>query len=297
MNSCLRVEDGYDLWLRYDPLPESDAANYRLYVHNVYLIGNSKIAESVGAEFTRALPSLVSTQISVFRLPDIPTSEWNTSILRGNLLLAGRFDYLANYGIALPAISDAIRNTEELPPDDGYRIFSIQMPDHDGSSRSVICITAETDLGVLYGTFAFLRLLQTGKAIDALNIYEYPKIRFRMMNHWDNLDGSIERGYAGRTLWKWDELPVVLDRRYTDYARACASIGINSSVLNNVNTQPQILERGYLERVAAIAGVFRGYGIRVFLSVNFGSPKSIGGLSTADPCDPAVVAWWHTKAD
>ncbi len=170
--------------------------------------------------------------------------------------------------------------------------------------RKTVLIYADRDIGLYYGTFYFLRLLQTGQAIDRLDIVSRPEIRFRLLDHWDNLDGSIERGYAGKSLWKWKDLPGKISPRYRDYARANASIGINGVVVNNVNADPRILTAEYLEKVAVLATVFRPYGIRMYLSVNFASPVSgrfelngnrkggIGNLKTADPLDPGVKAWW-----
>jgi alpha-glucuronidase len=117
-----------------------------------------------------------------------------------------------------------------------------------------------------------------------------------MLNHWDNTDGTIERGYAGRSLWKWDELPRTIDPRYVDYARANASIGINGSVPNSVNADARILSAEYLVKVAALADTWRPYGVRMYLSANFAAPVRLGGLKTADPLDPGVAAWWKAKA-
>ena len=138
--------------------------------------------------------------------------------------------------------------------------------------------------------------MQTGQPISALDIAERPRAERRVLNHWDNLDGSIERGYAGQSLWKWAELPSRIDPRVEDYARANASIGINGTAINSVNANPQSLTRPYLEKAAALANAFRPYGIRVYLSANFAAPKTIGGLPTADPLDPAVARWWRDKA-
>jgi alpha-glucuronidase len=118
-----------------------------------------------------------------------------------------------------------------------------------------------------------------------------------MLDHWDNLDGSVERGYAGRSLWEWDRLPGALSPRYRDYARANASIGINGSVLTNVNASATVLTPAYLAKAAAIAGVLRPYGIRVYLTARFSAPMELGGLPTADPLDPRVREWWRRKAD
>jgi alpha-glucuronidase len=124
-----------------------------------------------------------------------------------------------------------------------------------------------------------------------------PHFGLRMLDHWDNLDGSIERGYAGRSIWRWDELPEVVSPRYRDYARANASIGINAVSLNNVNADAQILTPAVLRKVAAIADVFRPWGLRVFLSARFSAPIELGGLPTADPLDARVADWWRAKAD
>ena len=163
--------------------------------------------------------------------------------------------------------------------------------------QSPIVITANKDIGVLYGVFHFLRLLQTHHDLDGVSMSSSPKLQWRMLNHWDNLDGTIERGYAGLSIWDWQTLPDTLSQRYVDYARANASIGINGVALNNVNASPKILTPAYLSKVAALADVFRPYGIHVFLSVNFASPKVLGPLETADPLDANVHRWWHDKID
>jgi alpha-glucuronidase len=124
-----------------------------------------------------------------------------------------------------------------------------------------------------------------------------PKIQLRLLDHWDNLDRSVERGYAGQSLWDWPALPGTISPRYKDYARANASLGINGAVLTNVNANALILTPAYLTKVAAIAGVFRPYGIKVYLTARFSAPIEIGGLKTADPLDSAVSRWWKNKAD
>ena len=158
-----------------------------------------------------------------------------------------------------------------------------------------VYIESTTDRGVLYGAYHLLRLQETGQAKQELQIVEQPKHDLRILNHWDNLDRTVERGYAGYSLWKWDELPETISPRYKEYARANASIGINATVLNNVNASPDILNADYLKKVKAIAGIFRPYGIKVYLSVNFSSPKVLGGLENSDPLNPAVRKWWKDK--
>lgn len=169
---------------------------------------------------------------------------------------------------------------------DGYSIKS---------NNQKIIISAASDIGLLYGSYCLLRLQQTGADLTTLDIEELPSYDIRVLNHWDNLDGTIERGYAGYSLWKWDELPNTLSPRYKEYARANASIGINGTVLNNVNASPNILKKDYLEKVKALADIFRPYGLKVYLSVNFSSPKVLEGLSDSDPLNPEVQKWWKAK--
>jgi len=175
------------------------------------------------------------------------------------------------------------------PPREGYSI--------QGGAGAPLRILANDDAGILYGAFALLRALGTARPPSALVTASAPRIQRRILDHWDNLNGFVERGFAGRSLWDWFTLPDYLDPRYRDYARADASVGINGAVLNNVNADPLALTAPYLAKVAALAGVFRPYGIRVYLSARFSAPVELGGLKTADPLDPAVIRWWNAKAD
>lgn len=167
-------------------------------------------------------------------------------------------------------------------------------------------IIASSSIGVLYGAYDLLRLQETGN-LSHLSKTEKPAVNLRILNHWDNLDGSIERGYAGKSIWKWDE--IILDKagefkniskdlhnRLITYARSNASIGINGAVLNNVNASPQMMTSEYLHKVKVIADIFRPYGIRVYLSINFASPMALGYTKTADPLDMKVQLWWKKKA-
>ncbi|MDR3329427.1 MAG: alpha-glucuronidase [Prevotellaceae bacterium] len=171
--------------------------------------------------------------------------------------------------------------------DDGFSI--------SGSPQSGVTIAAVAEQGLLYGAYHLLRLQETQSLPPTLSITETPRYALRILNHWDNLDGSVERGYAGRSLWKWGELPDTLSPRYAAYARANASVGVNGTVLNNVNASPQILSPPMLRKVKAIADVLRPYHIRVYLSINFSSPMALGSLETADPLDKAVQRWWGGK--
>ncbi len=158
-------------------------------------------------------------------------------------------------------------------------------------------LSSASGLGVLYAAYALLRRQQTGVPLpDGAVWEEEPSYDIRVLDHWDNPDGTVERGYAGRSIWKWDELPGTVSPLYEEYARANASVGINAVVLNNVNAKPAMLSSAMLRKAAAVAAVLRPYGIRTCLSVNFASPKALGGLPTADPLDEGVRRWWEEKA-
>lgn len=158
-----------------------------------------------------------------------------------------------------------------------------------------ITLTSPTETGLLYAAYHLLRMQATGQNVTATQTTENPAYSLRILNHWDNMDRTVERGYAGQSLWNWEELPNTLSDRYKEYARANASIGINGTVLNNVNASPQILSTEYLQKVKALADIFRPYGLRVYLSVNFASPMALDSLSTADPLDKKVIRWWKNK--
>lgn len=163
------------------------------------------------------------------------------------------------------------------------------------SEDGVVRLRSLSETGLLYAAYHLLRLQACGNDCTALDICEKPLNDIRILNHWDNPDGTIERGYAGRSLWKWDELPATLSPRYKEYARANASVGINGTVLNNVNASPDVLSSENLTKVKALADLFRPYGIKVYLSVNFATPMKLGGLTTADPLNADVADWWKQK--
>ncbi|MFC0345281.1 alpha-glucuronidase [Epilithonimonas hispanica] len=170
---------------------------------------------------------------------------------------------------------------------DGYKIVS---------TPKKISVLAKTDLGLLYGSYHLLNLQQQKASFSNLKLEEKPSYDVRILNHWDNLDGTIERGYAGHSLWKWEDLPNKISPRYEEYARANASIGINATVLNNVNASPNMLREDYLKKVKVLADIFRPYGIKVYLSVNFSSPKVLGNTKDSDPLNKEVQKWWKDKA-
>lgn len=178
-----------------------------------------------------------------------------------------------------------IQKDKQLQPE-GFRI---QYKDNK------VVLTSPTETGLLYASYHLLRLQETGQSLNDSQVIENPAYNLRILNHWDNMDRTIERGYAGQSLWNWEELPNTLSDRYEAYARANASIGINGTVLNNVNASPKILSAEYLQKVKALADIFRPYGLRVYLSVNFASPMALDSLSTADPLNKEVIRWWKNK--
>ena len=178
-----------------------------------------------------------------------------------------------------------IQKDKQLQPE-GFRI------QHEDNK---ITLTSPTETGLLYAAYHLLRMQETGQNVVEAQTTENPAYNLRILNHWDNMDRTVERGYAGQSLWNWEELPNTLSDRYKEYARANASIGINGTVLNNVNASPKILSAEYLQKVKALADIFRPYGLRVYLSVNFASPMALDSLSTADPLDKEVIRWWKNK--
>ena len=269
----VHAEDGYALWMRYAPLEPALAADYHTRLAEVVAPDQTPTQRAAREELERGLTGLTGSAPRMHVAAAI-----NPSLVIGtpqsSTLIAPLRQELGALG------------------DEGYLLRQTRI---DG--RDVLLVAAPRDIGVLYGVFHLLRLLQTGASLDALEVRESPRMRLRVLNHWDNLDGYVERGYAGRSLWDWQTLPEWHDPRYTDYARANASVGINGTVLNNVNANAQSLAPDYLAKAATLADMFRPYGIRVYLSVRFSAPIELGGLKTADPLDPQVQRWWQHKAD
>ena len=269
-----RAETGHDLWLRYAPVQDANLrASYLRSAAAIVVPGGSPTGRVITDELQRGLQRMLGTRV--------PTSP---AVVPGAIV--------AGTPATSPSIASLGWGTRlaALGPE-GYVIQSVKMGQHP-----VTVVASAGEAGALYGTFHLLRLIQTGQAITPIDIEQRPRMQLRLLNHWDNLDGSIERGYAGPSLWKWAELPGRIDPRIEEYGRANASIGINGTVLNNVNAKPESLTAAYLEKAAALAQALRPYGIRVYLSANFSAPKTLGGLPTADPLDPAVGRWWRDKA-
>lgn len=263
------ADDGYRLWLKYDRI--NDAARRQAYTESaqfIALTGSSPILKTAADELQLGLQGLLGKSVPIIS---------NAGNRKGGVLLA---------------VQTTSGTDGQLLNNEGYRI---------AKKSGNLLVTGKTDAGVLYGAFALLRQMKTLQPIENLALTSNPKVQYRMLNHWDNVDGSIERGYAGSSLWKWYELPERVDPRYRDYARANASLGINGTVVNNVNASARFMTAEYLHKVAALAAVFRPYGIRIYLSVYFAAPKTLGdqtrpGLKTADPLDPQVRQWWANKA-
>lgn len=269
----VRAEDGYALWLRYAPVEPARAADARMRLAEVVAPDRTPTQRAAREELERGLRGLTG---NAPRMQGVGAT--NASLVLGTPQSS---TWIAPFREAIESLGD-----------EGYLLRRARI---DG--RDVLLVAARRDIGVLYGVFHLLRLLQTGALPDTLEVRESPRLRLRVLNHWDNLDGHVERGYAGRSLWDWQTLPEWRDPRYTDYARANASLGINGTVLNNVNASAQSLAPAYLAKAAALADVFRPYGIRVYLSARFSAPIELGGLKTADPLDPDVQRWWRDKAD
>jgi alpha-glucuronidase len=265
------AEDGYDLWLRYRPMEAAAAAQYA--PHAVAVVGgDSPTLRAAESELERGLGGLLGRPVGM--APAVGDGDIVLGTPQGSALVRGLNLNLAKLGT------------------EGYLIESTTIDGHP-----VTVIAANNDVGVLYGAFRLLRQVQTRKPIDRLDIADAPKIRIRILNHWDNLNRHVERGYAGQSIWDWWRLPDIKDPRYIDYARANASIGINGAVLNNVNAQPEVLTAPYIAKARAIADILRPYGMKIYLSAKWSAPIEIGGLKTADPLDPGVAAWWKAKAD
>lgn len=269
-------ETGYRLWQRYDLVQdEKKLKDYQSAIEEIVFEGNSEILSSAKNELRLGLEGLLGKPVTI-------SSKNNQK----NVLIAGT--------PANSPIINSLVKAEKLK-DLGAEGYLLETLSNGG--KKYIIIAANSDTGILYGTFHFLRLLQTHETINTLHIKSVPKTSHRILNHWDNLDRTVERGYAGFSLWNWHKLPDHIDPRYIDYARANASIGINGTVLTNVNANALILTEEFLTKVAALADAFRPYGLKVYLTARFSAPVEIGGLKTADPLDPEVKNWWNKKVN
>ncbi|MFE5119999.1 alpha-glucuronidase family glycosyl hydrolase [Streptomyces sp. NPDC056669] len=263
------------MWLRYGRVEDPGQLGcYRAALGTLVWQGGGPLQQSAVPELVRGLTGLLGTRVAP-----------RTSAPSHAALVVGT-----------PRSSALIR---ELVPaadlaefgDEGYVVRRVTR-----RGRDFTVVAAHADRGVLHGAFHLLRLVQTRRPLEHVDLTERPAASLRMADHWDNDDGSIERGYAGRSFFDWEKLPR-LDTRYTDYARVLASLGINGAVINNVNTPADYLAEPFLTKLAALAGVLRRYGVALYVTANFAAPIDLGGLNTADPFDPGVRDWWTKKAE
>jgi len=269
------AQKDYKLWLQYNKTSNTQiSAEYNTEIKGIVSLGNSETAKVWLDELELGLNSMLGNKVTI-----------KSKIEGENTVIVGSKSELNS------EIQKLVESDFEKINDEGFIIKSVVL-----KNKKQIIITGKKEVGVLYGVYSFLRLIQMNKPIKNLNIIDAPKTTIRILNHWDNLDRTVERGYAGFSLWNWQKLPDFIDQRYIDYARANASIGINGTVLTNVNANALILTPQYLEKVEALANVFRPYGIKVYLTARFSAPIEIGGLKTADPNNAEVANWWKEKA-
>ncbi len=264
-----KAEDGYDLWLRYSKVNNAELFDeYHEVCSSVFVPGSSETSKIIRDELEKGLSGMLDVDINF-------AGNWDD---KGLLVVTSESPLIEEYGL-----SDEVKKLGN----EGYLIKSI-----NEGGNAITIIASEDEIGSLYGTFHFLRLMQKRSGISNIDIAETPRTEHRILNHWDNLDRTVERGYAGFSIWDWHKLPRYIYQRYYDYARANASIGINGTVLTNVNANALVLTDEYIEKAAALADVFRPYGIQVYLTARFSAPIEIGGLETADPLDEDVRAFW-----
>jgi len=269
------AETGYDAWLRYARLANDAVAKYDWIPSTVVVLDNSVIANSARDELLRGTLGLLGKPLQIETNND--TSP--VIVLATTATLAN-----SHLPIDTTPLSKAAADS-----------FCLQTFTANG--KQSLAVIGNTDRGLLYGVFALLRRIATLEPIDSLEVCESPAAPIRILDHWDNLDGTIERGYAGKSIF-WDDGHVTKDlKRLSDYARLMASVGINGCSINNVNADARVVTREYLPEVAQIAEAFRPWGVRVFISLNFASPRDVGGVKTFDPLDPAAVAFWQRTVD
>jgi alpha-glucuronidase len=272
--AALSAETGSNAWLRYAALGDDANRQAREEIPAVITsLGDSILVQSASQEFMRGIRGMIGRTLRV-----------ESRVPREGAVVLGTL-------AAIRQTAPEFRLAASLGSD-GYWLKTATL----GGARYTI-VTAENDRGVLYGTFALLRKIGSGERIDPLDEKQSPFAPIRWVNQWDNLDGSIERGYGGRSLF-WEDNHARQDlRRVGEYGRLLASLGINGCAIDNVNANPRILAPDLVPEVARIAGVLRPWGVKAVLSVDFGSPKTLGALDTFDPLDPRVAEWWKAKAD
>jgi alpha-glucuronidase len=269
----LRAESGHDAWLPFARLDAHVAQMYETLPATVLVLGHSLVLETAKRELTHGINEMLGKTVRA-----------QTNLPREKSFILGTLKEVES---AVPDIRTAHKITDDA--------FWLTTRPVGGASR--VIITGSTDRGVLYGVFAFLSRIARNESIATLDELQEPYAPIRWVDQWDNLDGRIERGYAGRSIFfengavREDLTPV------NDYARLLASVGINGCNINNVNADPRVLDARFLPQLRRIADIFRPWGVRLSISVDLGSPKSIAGLETFDPLDPRVADWWKKKVD
>ncbi|HSC67388.1 MAG TPA: alpha-glucuronidase family glycosyl hydrolase [Cellvibrio sp.] len=277
---AVQAEDGYEMWLRYQPVAEQKLRkDYQKQLTQIMVEGDSPTLTAAVTELQRGVSGLLAKPVAVSK----DGAVTKNALIKHSLVIGtpANSPLIAslNLGERLAAVGN-----------EGYLLEKTRI-----NKRDVLVIAANSDVGVLYGSFHLLRLIQTQQPLDKLSIASAPKLQHRVVNHWDNVNRLVERGYAGLSLWDWGTLPDLKSQRYSDYARINASLGINGTVINNVNADPRLLSDQFLQKIAALADVFRPYGIKVYLSINYNSPRAFGDLDSADPLDPRVAKWWQER--
>ena len=269
----LFAENGEAGWLRYARLDPASASKYSMLPTKLLVLGDSEVLKAAQSEILNGFHSMLDRTL---RISGAPLT--GSAILVGTCERVRKFDRAFQFSAGLEG--------------DGYELISGMI-----HGQRVIVIVGRTERGVLYGTFAFLRKIALGADVSNLKTVENPSAPVRWINQWDNLDGSIERGYAGQSIF-FEHGRVRVDlTRAAEYARLLASVGISGCNVNNVNADLHILDPEFIPQLARIAAVFRPYGVRLGVSVNVSMPKQVGGLDTFDPLDPRVVDWWTQKFD
>ena len=263
--------DGYKLWLQYLPFENKAITQYYGdYLENTVVLGTSPTHRVLKKELELAFSGFFDRQIEPMNLESTAAA----------LLWIAKFEDLPD------PLQLSLKEKADLIEEEGYLLQF---------EKGKVIVTSKSDIGLLYGTFALLRKIQTREKLEELSEIENPKIQKRLLNHWDNLNRTVERGYAGFSIWNWHRLPHHIDQQHIDYARANASIGINGTSITNVNANALVLTPEYLEKAAALADAFRPYGIKVYLTARFNAPMVLDNLPTADPLDPEVQQWWKDK--
>ena len=268
----LAAETGAEAWLRYSALSSRVARSYKHLPVKVVGLGDSLVLKTAQQELTRGFSQMLGRTLN------------STSVPGGKSIVLGTVD-------ALHAWTPTLHSPQELKAD-GYWITTAKV-----HGSECLIIAGANDRGVLHGVFALLSKIARGESIARIDEVQQPYAPIRWVNQWDNLDGRIERGYGGRSIFFADGKVRDDLARAGQYARLLASIGINGCTINNVNAAPGVLEDDFIAQVRRIADVFRPWGVQLSLSVDLSSPKVIGGLDTFDPLDPRVADWWRKKAD